>query len=200
MTCQCKGFSIVGSDASRFRASIIQRTDLMRKFNILLATIVSISTWMFVGIFRDDEFYEPTIFVKHRPSLKVNFYSPIGMSDLKFEDLTPVEQSELVAFDEFVVKQGIQYNSNRLWYLPFVLVQMVLTFLTFGILNSKGNKVWRHMLHFSICVLPSSIGLAFILAFDRMFTTVFLGFLIFAVNCFVLYLLTMQGKRIGTAS
>jgi hypothetical protein len=166
---------------------------LTRKLNILLGTIFLILTWIFVGVFRDDEFYEPTIFIKHRPTLKVNFYSPIGMSDLQLKDLTPEKQRELLAFDEFVIKQGIQYNSNdRLWYLPFVLIQITLTFFTFAILNSKVHKIWKLILHFSICILPTTFGLAFTLVFDRTFMTVFLGLLIFAVNCLILYLLTRQ--------
>ncbi|WP_276373730.1 hypothetical protein [Chryseolinea sp. H1M3-3] len=174
---------------------------MTRNLNILIGTTFLILTWIFVGIFRDDEFYEPTIFIKHRPTFKVNFYSPIGMSDLQLKDLTMEKQKELLAFDEFVIKEGIQYNSNdKLWYLPFVLIQITLTSFTFGILNSKAHKIWRMIFHFSICIFPTTFGLVFILAFDRIFMTISLGLLIVGVNCLILYLLTRQRKPIEIAS
>jgi hypothetical protein len=42
-----------------------------------------IVTWLLVGVYRDNEFYEPDLFLKHRPAFQVSFYSPVGMSDRK---------------------------------------------------------------------------------------------------------------------
>jgi hypothetical protein len=92
---------------------------MMKRPNIyiFIGIVFLILTWLFVGLYRDDEFYEPNLFTKYRPTLKVNFYSPTGMSDLTVDDLIDEKKVEEIAFQEFVIKQHIQYNSNaRLWY------------------------------------------------------------------------------------
>jgi hypothetical protein len=61
----------------------------------------------FCGIYIQDEFGEKHIFIKHRPSWKWVFYSPIGMSDNKIEELSQEEQTEQKYFNEFVKDQGL---------------------------------------------------------------------------------------------
>jgi hypothetical protein len=166
---------------------------------ILAGTIFLILTWLFVGLFRDDEFYEPMLFTKYRPTFKVMFYTPIGMQDLEIKDLPADKQPEEIAFQEFVIKQNIQNNAGaRLWYLPFTLIQLTLTFMTFGVSRSKRNSVyeiWQPLTHFFICIALTTIGLAFILAFDHILLTAFLGLAILAVNYLTLVLVTRQIKN-----
>ena len=64
---------------------------------VIIGAFFVILTWLFVGLFRDDEFYEPDLFTKYRPTLKVNFYSPIGMQDLKVDDLSSDKKAEEIA-------------------------------------------------------------------------------------------------------
>lgn len=91
-------------------------TDLKKKFLLGIGIITLLTTILFCGIARDSEFYEPTIFVKHRPTLKFHFYTPIGESDLKLEDLTEDKKREELLYQEFVVNQGVYAdNLNRLW-------------------------------------------------------------------------------------
>ena len=59
---------------------------------------------LFFGIYVDDEFGDESLFLKHRPTWKWKFYSPIGMSDLKIEDLTKEKQIEEKYYDEFIRK------------------------------------------------------------------------------------------------
>ena len=167
-----------------------------RRSNIyfLFGTVFIIISWLFIGLFRDDEFFEADLFTKYRPTFKVNFYSPIGMQDLKLEDLPTGEKSEEIAFQDFVMNRDIQ-NSNdaRLWYLPFILIQLTLTFLSFGIFKIKRNlvyKKWQLPTHFAICLIVTSIGLAFILYFDNILFTIFGGLLILTINYWTLILLT----------
>lgn len=163
---------------------------------ILLGTVFIILTLLFVGLFRDDEFYEPTLFTKYRPTFKVNFYSPIGMQDLKLDDLPTDRKAEEIAFQEFVMKRHIQNNSDaRLWYLPFILIQMILTFLTFGILKMKREliyKKWQLPTHFAVCLLLTSLGLGIILSIDNLLAAVFGGLLILTINYWTVVLLTRQ--------
>lgn len=62
---------------------------------------------LFTGVYIHDEFGEEHFFMKHRPTLKWSFHSPIGQSDLKFEELTTEDQKEQLLFDEFIRKRGL---------------------------------------------------------------------------------------------
>ncbi len=156
-------------------------------------------TWLFVGIFRDSEFYEPSIFTKYRPTFKVFFYTPIGESDLKVEELSASKQSEEVAFQEFVIKQHQQYYSNsKLWYLPFILMQLTLTFLLFGILKKRTNltyKNWQLAVHFLINLIITSAGLSILLSLDKTIISMLIILIILAANCWTIVLLTKRRLR-----
>lgn len=166
---------------------------------LLFGTVFLILTWIFVGLYRDDEFYEPNLFTKYRPTFKVNFYSPIGQSDLTVNDLSADKQVEEIAFQEFVIKRHIQNNSNaQLWYLPLILIQLLLTFFSLGVLKSKLDlvyKKWHFSTHFAVCLVLTSLGLGFILSFDNLFVTVFGGLLILTINYWTVVLLTRQKKK-----
>lgn len=62
---------------------------------------------MLCGVYIHDEFGEKHFFIKHRPIWKWKFYSPLGQSDLKIEELTSDEQIEQKYFDEFVRDQNL---------------------------------------------------------------------------------------------
>ncbi len=75
--------------------------------NKKLSIVISIVTFLilvrlFFGVYVDDEFGEKSIFAKHRPTWKWEFYSPIGMSDLKMDDLSKEKQIEEKYYDEFI--------------------------------------------------------------------------------------------------
>lgn len=163
---------------------------------LIIGAFFVILTWIFVGLFRDDEFYEPNLFTKYRPTLKVNFYSPIGMQDLKVDDLLSDKKAEEIAFQEFVMKRNIQNNNNpSLWYLPYILIQLTLSFFSFGFLKMKLDlvyKKWQFFIHFAVCFISTSFGIGCILFLDNLFFTVTGGFLILIINYRILVLLTRQ--------
>lgn len=165
---------------------------------IFLGSAFFILTWLFVGIYRDDEFYEPNLFTKYRPTYKVTFYSPIGMQDLEISDLKPERRLEEVAFQDFVIKQGIQNNDNsRLWYLPFVLFQLTLTFLLFGIEKIRRTfktQVWQVPVHFIICLILTSLAVGYILVLDNKLTMIFGWLIILAINYWSVVLLTRRSN------
>ncbi len=80
----------------------------MKKILILLfvSLFVIIITRLFCGVYVHDEFSEKNFFIKHRPTWKWKFYSPIGMSDMKINELSKEKQIEQKYFDKFIVKQG----------------------------------------------------------------------------------------------
>lgn len=118
------------------------------------------------------------------------------MQDLKLDDLPTDKKAEEIAFQEFVMKRHIQNNSDaRLWYLPFIFIQLTLTFLSFGILKMKRDlvyKKWQLPTHFAVCLVLTSLGLGFILSFDNLFAALFGGLLILAINYWTVVLLTRQ--------
>jgi hypothetical protein len=75
-------------------------------FGLLLIIVVF---RFYVGTFSHDDFGGKHIFIKHRPIWKWHFVSPIGMSDLKMEDLPPEWQEEQQLFEEFIHGQGLSY-------------------------------------------------------------------------------------------
>lgn len=62
---------------------------------------------LFCGIYIHDEFGERYFFIKHHPTWKWTFYSTLGMSDIKIEELSKEKQTEQKYFNEFVRDQGL---------------------------------------------------------------------------------------------
>jgi hypothetical protein len=121
-----------------------------------LGLLFGLLTVLFCGISRDWEFYEPSIFVKHRPTLKLHFYSPIGERD--FMELNEKDRKEVLAYREFVEDQKVYTdNLNRLWFLPPILIQLSLTFFAFGTARQDGIDSRRLLLHFVINLLPTAV-------------------------------------------
>lgn len=81
----------------------------MRTIGITLVIIIAtgIIIRLFAGTYIHDEFGEKHFFIKHRPTWKWSFHSPIGQTDLKFENLTFDDQKEQLLFDEFIKKRGL---------------------------------------------------------------------------------------------
>jgi|GEM_PF-1400600 len=164
-----------------------------------LGAVFFILTWLFVGLYRDGEFYESNVFVKYRPTFKVYFYDPIGMSDMTDKDLSAEKQLEEIAFQEFVIQHHFRNNNNaQLWYLPFITMQLTLSFFSFGILKSRRNlgyKIWHLPAHFAVCLILTSTGLGFILHFGDLISLIIGGLLILMINYWTLVLLTKHRNR-----
>ncbi len=86
----------------------------------LSGAMAFITLWLFVGIFRDREWSESHLFLKHRPSFKVSFYSPRGEADPSSIPghegyLSPKEEAEEQAYIEFVEEHR---GHRRSIYIP----------------------------------------------------------------------------------
>jgi hypothetical protein len=75
-----------------------------RLFGGIFLVSIIILFRLFFGVYVDDEFGDESLFSKHRPIWKWKFYSPIGMSDLKIEDLSKEKQIEEKYYEEFIRK------------------------------------------------------------------------------------------------
>ena|SRR5688572_10549171 len=166
---------------------------------ITVGTIYFLLTWLFVGIYRDDEFFEPHIFTKYRPTFKIGFFSPIGMQDLNIENLSADKQAEEIAFQEFVIERHQQKNSNApLWFLPFALIQITITFLTLGAHGHIKKTDLRHrylLVHFIVNVVSTTLAIGFIMALHNRYWTILLTALIIIINVFTVMLLTKHNRQ-----
>ncbi len=87
---------------------------IIKKSGIIVGGLSILLLWLFCGVFEDQEFSILYGFVKHRPSFKVFFYSPLGESDIKMEQLTWRKQLEEKAFNEFVGEGGGYSRKHKL--------------------------------------------------------------------------------------
>ncbi|WP_316634420.1 hypothetical protein [uncultured Flavobacterium sp.] len=69
------------------------------------AAVLSIR--LFCGVYVHDKFAERHFFIKYRPTWKWTFYSPIGISNKKIEELSKEDQIEQKYFNEFIIGQRI---------------------------------------------------------------------------------------------
>ncbi|PTX20021.1 hypothetical protein C8N40_10393 [Pontibacter mucosus] len=74
---------------------------------ISTAIVLVILGRLWLGVYHHDEFAETHLFIKHRPTWKWTFYSPIGMSDKKVEDLSIEQKKEQLLFEEFISSKGM---------------------------------------------------------------------------------------------
>jgi magnesium-transporting ATPase (P-type) len=151
--------------------------------NLLIGLLSFLMTWSFVGVYRDAEFNEPRLFIKYKPSFKVEFYSPTGMSDLTIEDLPEPEKSEEIAYEEFVSNQ---YEFRQMTsFLAFPLIQLTLTFLSFSLIKSKWKNpnYWIQLpAHFLFCLIFGFVIAVLMIQFDKLLITLLFSILILGFN------------------
>lgn len=91
------------------------------RVKITLASILTVvSAWALLGIFIEREWHDIHLFLKHKPSSKVLFYSPLGEADRSFvpgkegylDSEAEIEESEYI---EFVEEGGGYRRSIRLF-------------------------------------------------------------------------------------
>jgi hypothetical protein len=70
-------------------------------------SIIGLMIRLWTGVYPHDEFAETHFFIKHRPTCKWTFYSPIGMSDNQLNNLTEERRVEQLLFEEFISSKGM---------------------------------------------------------------------------------------------
>lgn len=76
------------------------------KYLAVALPLVFLFGWLFLGVYRDREFGNRRLFVKHRPTLQFRFYAPLGESDYTLNDLNPEQSHEEIMFREYVEDGG----------------------------------------------------------------------------------------------
>lgn len=62
--------------------------------------------WLFLGVYREREFGDRHLFIKHKPTFKISFYAPLGESDRTLNELNPEQSHEEVMYREYVEEHG----------------------------------------------------------------------------------------------
>lgn len=96
--------------------------------SLLFGIVLLLISYVFVGVYKDDEFFESELFIKYPPTTKLFFHSPIGQSDAQLKDLTDEQKEEEVAFQKYIIKRNIQSN-NQLCWLAYLLVVIDFCFI-----------------------------------------------------------------------
>ena len=75
------------------------------KLKIIISVLIifALAIRLFCGVYIHDEFAETHFFIKHKPTWKWKFYSPQGMSDTKYDELTLKQQIEQKYWNEFIL-------------------------------------------------------------------------------------------------
>ena len=160
-------------------------------FAVLFFTFLSV---IFIGVFRDDEFNEPGIFTKFPPTLKMYFYSPYGMQDIDQTNVNEDRMSEQKAFDEYVIRDGNQYPGDKYWYIPFILIQSMLTSLCcllFFAFTRLQIKPYIILIHYFGNIVLLLINIILILNFDKWIVTILLIILTVSLNILTISLLNV---------
>lgn len=87
---------------------------------------------------------------------------------MNVEELTEDKKREELLYQEFVVNQGVYAdNLNILWFVPPILIQLTLTFLSVGV---KRIEIRRSgiLIHFLINLIFSVFGVAFMLHLENL--------------------------------
>lgn len=110
----------------------------------LFKIIIGFILFTFIGIKHHPEFHDISFFIKHKPNLKVEYYSPTGESDLTVSDLEGKKREEEIAYQEFV---GNYFHNDTLDEFSFIIIPLVSlliisgTLKVFGILKNRDNWV-----------------------------------------------------------
>ena len=157
-----------------------------------LTIILTILTFLFVGIKREGELYKPSLFVKYRPTYLLLFYA----QDDKYR---PLDEEEGKAFKQYVTEQRQANNPVTFSLLPFVLIQLTLSSFCLGLLKSRGKinyETWQVLTHFGICFILTSIGLSLLLKWDIGFLSMVGIYFLLNVNYWFLVLLVKRTTSI----
>lgn len=97
----------------------------------LLWIVIGAIFLSFIGVKNHPEEDYRMVIVKHKPSLKLEFYSPLGGTNKVFEELTPEEQKEELLYEEFVKRPDARTIDN----VAIVFFQLGLYLIVLSVLK-----------------------------------------------------------------
>ena len=113
----------------------------------ILKILAGLILFSFIGIKYEPEFAEPSFFLKPKPSLTIEYWSPLGDSDMRLEDLTGARRQQELDYSEFV---GDFFDNNEVAdTIAFLLIPLMMFLLISGFLHVFGLSVnWLYRARF----------------------------------------------------
>lgn len=123
----------------------------------ILRILLGIVILLFLGIKQHPEYGDSSLFVKYRPSLKFEYYSPVAKYGTPYDNLTSEQLQDEQAYQQFV---GDRFEGGLLQLLVPVGVPLMTFLMITGVLrvyfrNSKYKRRFRFKreLTFYLCTL-----------------------------------------------
>jgi hypothetical protein len=138
----------------------------VKTISIFFCLVSALLTLLFCGISRDPLTYEYSIFLKQEPTFQIFYY--------------PLERGQ-----EFV---------DRLWFIPAILIQLTLTFLSFSIKTRINTKPKYLIMHFLVTILPSYVITRIFLFSDEAIEIILMSVLLLVTNLGTLKITPLKRK------
>jgi hypothetical protein len=90
------------------------------KYTVGGALVVLIAGWLFLGIYHGREFTDKHLFLKHRPTFKFNFYSPLGESDGTLKTLNALNPK--LGYEEMKYQEYVEIGGGNIRSIPLEMV------------------------------------------------------------------------------
>ncbi len=150
-------------------------------------------TIFFVGQFYDPEDGDRHFFIKYKPTLQQFFYSPAAYHRYQPTKLTPGEEIDELAFQEFVAARYALKPLNFSSFFPALLIEGTLTLLVcgfFSLYTRRTIKNWQVIVQFLVNIIITTFVLAYISLADNQVTTLISCLVIITINLITIMILT----------
>ena len=132
----------------------------MKQILLIIWIAVGCLLLSFIGVKNHPEENHRMIIVKHRPSLKLEFYSPLGGTNKLFEELSPKEQKEEELYREFIKRpQARTIDNMALVFYQFGIYIIVLCLLRLIFFRRKFQFRIMRFLSFNAVGLAIAMGI-----------------------------------------
>lgn len=132
----------------------------MKYFLPLLWIVVGTILLSFIGVKNHPKEDHRMVIVKHKPSLKLEFYSPLGGTNKLFEELNPKEQEEELLYREFIKRPDAQTADNiAIIFFQLGLYLIVLSLLKLIFFRRKHKFKIGQFLSFNTLGVAVAMGI-----------------------------------------
>jgi hypothetical protein len=117
---------------------------LIRKIKFFrICFILFLLSWLFVGIKKDDEFGEFSLFLKYKPTTQIYFASPLGMQDMPENYPLNLREQEAV-YDDFVNTKHYSQHGFFQFIPDLLLLGFLMTFIIalFQLMTQRKKRIY----------------------------------------------------------
>lgn len=158
---------------------------------IILGKIFLLVTILFVGQYVDPQDGDITFFIKHKPTFKQTFYSPVAYHRLFPTTLTYTEEIEEKSFKEYVADRNLLTAQTNSLIFSTSIFQLSLTLLIcglFSLFSKRQISIWQLFLHFIInSIATNFLGIVNILYAENLSNIIGVLILLLLLNILTIF-------------